>query len=400
MREVLPDGDDVRGTKAEAAVSRPHPLVTFGVDTSLCSLCSALKGGFFMSEKQMSGKTSVFSKAFWRQAAGEIRNPRVLVFAALMIALRVVFKAVSIPIEADLRINTAFLVNAFGAMVFGPVVAAVAAAVTDTLGCILFPTGPYFFPFIFVEIAGSVIFALFLYRTEITVTKLVLSRFCIAFFVNIVLNTPIMMMYYDVMYGKYYAPIDLMRIAKNLALFPLEAVVLAVFFRAVVPALKGTGFVLSDVGKLRFTRRNLSLLAALTVFGACCVGGYYIYHYNSTSLSASYTATERLEKNTELGRIVLGQHPDWAEEETVTVIESAMGKVFSSAVTYDCAVYRADAEAIARRSEEGGAGMETVRGYSKSKAKADECLTLLTRVTVVTDRNTGAVLSYAETPAD
>ena len=90
-----------------------------------------------------------FSRAYWRTALAEFRNTRVLIFAALMIALRVIFKTVSIPIGMDLRINTAFLINAFGAMVFGPVVAIAAAAITDTLGCLLFPTGPYFFPFIF-----------------------------------------------------------------------------------------------------------------------------------------------------------------------------------------------------------------------------------------------------------
>ena len=76
-------------------------------------------------------------------------------------------------------------------MVFGPVVAIVAAAISDTLGCLLFPSGAYFFPFIFIEIAGSLIFALFLYRARVTATRVILSRFCIDFFVNIVMNTPI-----------------------------------------------------------------------------------------------------------------------------------------------------------------------------------------------------------------
>ena len=54
-----------------------------------------------------------FSKAYWRQAADEFRNRRMLVFAALMIALRVALKPFGIPIAADLRINIAFFINAF-----------------------------------------------------------------------------------------------------------------------------------------------------------------------------------------------------------------------------------------------------------------------------------------------
>ena len=60
-------------------------------------------------------------------------------------------------------------------MIFGPVVAIIAAAISDTLGCILFPTGVYFFPFIFTEIAGSLIFALFLYRAPLTNLRVTLS---------------------------------------------------------------------------------------------------------------------------------------------------------------------------------------------------------------------------------
>ena len=49
----------------------------------------------------------------------------------------------------------------------GVLIALAAAAVTDTLGALLFPTGPYFPLFLFTEMAGSFVFALFLYRTKI-----------------------------------------------------------------------------------------------------------------------------------------------------------------------------------------------------------------------------------------
>jgi len=215
-----------------------------------------------------------FSRAYWRQAAGEFKSLRVLLFAALMIALRVALKSVSIPIAANLRINVAFFINAFGAMVFGPVVAIAAAAVSDTLGCLLFPTGVYFFPFIFIEIAGSLIFALFLYRTEVTALKVTLSRFCIDFFVNIVLNTPVMYLYYQLVLGKHYAIFDALRIVKNLALFPLESVLLVLFLRVVIPPAQQMGYVYSGVDKLRFTRKNVVFLAAMAAVGAAAVALY------------------------------------------------------------------------------------------------------------------------------
>ena len=218
-----------------------------------------------------------FSKAYWIQAAKEFKRLDVLIFAALMIALRVALKSISIPIAANLRINVAFFINAFGAMVFGPVVAIAAAAVSDTLGCLLFPSGPYFFPFIFIEIAGSLIFALFLYRTEVTALRVTLSRFCIDFFVNIVLNTPSMWRYYQMVMGKTYKIFDALRIVKNLVMFPLEAVLLVLFLRVVIPPAQKLGFVYSGVDKLRFTKKNVIFLVVMTAVGVAAVALYVIF---------------------------------------------------------------------------------------------------------------------------
>ena len=335
-----------------------------------------------------------FSREYWRLAAAEFRSQRVLIFAALMIALRVALKSVGIPIAADLKINVAFFINAYGAMVFGPVVAIVAAAISDTLGCILFPTGPYFFPFIFVEIAGSLIFALFLYRAEVTAKRVILSRFCIDFFVNIVLNTPIMWLYYSMVMGRNYAIFDLVRIVKNLAMFPVESVLLILFLRMVIPPTQKLGYVYSGAEKLRFTRQNVLLLVALMIIGAGAMTGYAIHNYNTTSMSAGYSAQERLERNSEMNAWVVSEKPELSEKDTVTIIESANRKVGDPNIVYALAVYRVDAEAFAARAaEDESYTMDTLNGYSKSKAAADEALARVGGATAVTDKKTGEHLS-------
>ena len=217
-----------------------------------------------------------FSKEYWKQAASELKNTKTLIFAALMIALRIALKSVSIYIAADLRISIEFLVNALGAMVFGPVVAIAGAAVSDTLGALLFPSGPYFFLFIFTEIAGSLVFALFFYRTRISVTKVILSRFCTNFFVNIVLQTPIMALYYQMMLGKTYKILNLPRMIKNLVLFPIESLLLVLFLRALIPALKSLGYKVSDISNLHFTKKNIIVLVILTIIGVAAVVAYVL----------------------------------------------------------------------------------------------------------------------------
>ena len=217
-----------------------------------------------------------FSKEYWKQAASELKNTKTLIFAALMIALRIALKSVSIYIAADLRISIEFLVNALGAMTFGPVVAIAGAAVSDTLGALLFPSGPYFFLFIFTEIAGSLVFALFFYRTRISVTKVILSRFCTNFFVNIVLQTPIMYLYYQMMLGKTYKIFNLPRMIKNLVLFPVESLLLVLFLRALIPPLKSLGYKVSDISNLHFTKKNIVTLVILTIIGGAAVVIYVL----------------------------------------------------------------------------------------------------------------------------
>lgn len=344
-----------------------------------------------------------FSMAYWKTAASEFKKTKILVFAALMIALRVVLKMVSIPIGVDLRINTAFIVNAFGAAVFGPVVSIVAAAITDTLGCILFPTGVYFFPFIFVEIAGSLFYALCFYRAEISFKRIILATFLINFGVNIVINTPLMMLYYELIMGKYYAPFDMIRIVKNLVEIIPECLILMFVFRGVVPAVRKLGFITGGVDKLRLTKRYAILLVVLVLIGAVSVFAMSVYNYNTTSLSASYTASERMEKNMSMIDVVSENNPSLAEETVVTIIESAYPKFMDSNVTYSVAVYTVDqAELEANIAEkqaedaESTYGMDTLNGYSKSKAKADDALVSKGYATIVLNKDTGELVSYED----
>lgn len=241
-----------------------------------------------------------FSKGYWRDAAGELKDTRMIVVAALMIALRVALKSLGIPLAPNLKINIAFFINALGAMTFGPVVAAVAAAISDTLGCILFPQGVYFFPFIFIEIAGSVIFALFLYRAKLSVTRIALSRFCIDFFVNIVLNMPIMAWYYDVVMGQSYTWMQLPVIAKNLCMFPVEAILLVMFMGVMVPIVHRMHLVYDSGENLKLTKKVVATLAALFVLAVTATGGYLVYNYNTENQASWLSAEEKAQLNTAL----------------------------------------------------------------------------------------------------
>ena len=325
-----------------------------------------------------------FSRAYWKAAAAELKDTRMLIFAALIVALRVALKSLSIPIAADLYINVGFFANAFGSMVYGPVVAMLGAAVSDTLGAILFPKGAYFFPFIFIEMAGSLVFALYLYRVRVTVKRVILSRFTIDLGVNIILNTPVMWLYYRMMMGRTYAIFDLMRILKNLAMFPIESVLLTLFLKMMIPAAKRLGLVKWGSDALKFDSKSVLTLIVTFVIGCGCAAGYYVYHYNNTSLSASYTAEQRQAVNR---TITAEAVPD--ADDTAALIDSAYSRIGLGEITSDFTLYRMDEALMA----EAGISEDDVFALSKSAAAKAGYLTRLGRGRAVTDKSTGKVLS-------
>lgn len=328
-----------------------------------------------------------FSRAYWRDAAAELRDTRMLVFAALMIALRVALKSLGIPIAADLKINIAFFVNAFGAMVFGPVVAIVAAAISDTLGCLLFPSGAYFFPFIFIEIAGSLIFALFLYRAKVTATRVILSRFCIDFFVNIVMNTPIMWLYYKMILGKSYVIFQLPRIIKNLALFPLESVLLTLFLTLMIPIAKRFRLVYDSGENLKFQKRQVALLAVLFVLGLACVSGYYVYDYNTKNHASGMASAEVAGINAAISHQAAGEGL-LADGQIVTV--SKVYKKLGGDTTVEFTVYQTSPDT----------DISAASGYLEKNAKTDETLTLAgSGSAVLVKGSTGNITDLSVTPA-
>ena len=351
-----------------------------------------------MSQKTNQLYPHPFSKAYWRDAAAELKDTHMLVFAALMIALRLVMKQISIPITPFLRINVAYFVNALGAMVFGPVFAMICAAITDVLGYIIRPDGVYFIPFILTEIGGSLVFALFLYRAKITPARVMLSRFTINLFVNVLLQTPIMMWYYALyMGGKQYTfAMAVPGMIKNILMFPIESVLLSLFLGVMLPITCRLGLTYTGAEAkqdLKFSKKQLVSLALLFVVGVGCVFGYLGYYYKNNSLSASYTAEKRYEENTRMTQVVAQMEDTLDPDTTVTTVESAYKKFLTNEVTYSVAVYTVNEEALQGYDKD----LETIRGMSKSKAKAvsdDGVMEKVGTARVVMNTKTGDVLSF------
>ncbi|MBQ4574205.1 MAG: folate family ECF transporter S component [Clostridia bacterium] len=222
-----------------------------------------------------------FTPTYWKTAAYELKSIRMLVVAAILIAMRVALKSIYIPVGESLNITIGFFVNALGAMIFGPVVAVLGAAVSDTIGALLTSAsqGPYFFPFIFVEILGSLLFALFLYRTKLTPARVILSRFAVTLGCNLILNPLILSLYYQMVLDKNYTIFSIPRVIKNLVLFPAESLLLVIFLSAMLPVLKALKLIPAEQAKgMNISNKHVVLVAVLLVIAIVVVIVYYRFY--------------------------------------------------------------------------------------------------------------------------
>ena len=344
-----------------------------------------------------------FSKAYWRDAAAELSSTKMLVVTALMTALRIALKPLAIPLGPQLSIQTAMLATALGAMIYGPVVAIPAAMVSDTIGFMIYPTGDYFLPFMLTEIASTMLYALCLYRSKVTPTRVVLSRFFICLFVNVILQQFIYAWWYVYMGNPDKAKDQILgimtvaRIFKNLAFFPIESVVLTVFLKFLLPVTKRAGLTFCSDSDMKFTKKHVLTLVALTLFGCLSATAYMGYRYNTSSRSADYTTQERVEIQQSMAELVVEKTDDWDEETVVCVVDSAYRPLFGSETDYTVAVYVLDEEAFAAgQAADSSYTMDTLWAYSKSGPGKDKYGSLIKVASAKVTKNekTGEILSF------
>ena len=350
-----------------------------------------------------------FSKAYWRDAAVELKDTRMLVVTALMVALRIALKPFAIYIGPQMAIQTATLATALGAMIFGPVVAIPAAIVSDTVGFMIYPTGDYFLPFVLTEIASTMAYALCLYRAKPTATRVIIARFLICFVVNVVLQQLIFAWQYTYMGNPEKAKDSIMgmmtvaRIFKNLFFFPIESVVITLFLKVLIPITSRAKLTYGGSKGLDFTKKQIVALALLMVVGIGSSVGYLTYRYSSTSRSADYTAAQRVEANQTMTRLVLDKTDTWDDETVVCIVDSAYRPMFTDETDYTVAVYVLDEAAFAEgQKANSGYSMDTLWGYSKSGPSKDKygSLVKVASASVVKNEKTGEILSFQVKPVE
>ena len=345
-----------------------------------------------------------FSKAYWKDAAAEMKSLKMLVVTALMVALRIVLKPLAIPLGPQLSIQTAMLATSLGAMIFGPVVAIPAAMISDTIGFMIYPTGDYFLPFMLTEIASTMIYALCLYRSKVTPTRVMLSRFFICLFVNVIMQQFIYAWWYAYIGNPEEAKetilgiMTLSRILKNVAMFPIESVVLTLFLKFLLPVTRRAKLTYCSNEDMKFNAKQIITLVLLVVIGIGSATGYLAYRYNTSSRSADYSKDERKAINMEMADYIQDETIEWDDETMVCVVDSAYRGLFEKETDYNVSVYVLDEAAFAAgQAKDESYTMDTLWGYSKSGPGKDKygSLVKVATASITKNEDSGEILAFS-----
>ena len=174
------------------------------------------------------------SQSYWRESVLGMSSLRLMVFAALMIAMtRALSLIPSIPI-AHTHLSFGFLARALCALICGPILGLAFGFAEDILGFILQPSGEFFFGYTLSTMTGVLVYALCFYRARITVWRLVLANLL----VNVLVNAGMGSVWTMMVRGGGYWGWFIVSLGKNLATIAPKAILLYVLFQALLPILQ------------------------------------------------------------------------------------------------------------------------------------------------------------------
>lgn len=201
-----------------------------------------------MSKNKMNLYRTPFSPDYWREAAESFRSMRGLAFAALMVAACIILTKFSIPITDGLKITFGYLARALCALVYGPIGAVVFAVVEDTLSFFLANNGYAYFPGYMITTAiGCFIYAIFFYRTRITVARIFVAKL-----LTNVLNVFLGSLWSAILYSKGYYFYMTTSAVKNAILLIPQTLLLVLLFQALLPVVQRMGIIPRQVdGRIR-----------------------------------------------------------------------------------------------------------------------------------------------------
>ena len=159
-----------------------------------------------------------------------LSRTRTITTVGLLLAIQMVLSSYGvIEVNDSLKISLAHLAVAPTAILFGPVAAGLQGALSDILGFLLKPSGPYFPGFTLSAALLGVIYGMLLYKTKQATWQIIAARVVVCVVINIGLNT----LFLTMLYGPSRLATLPLRVMKNLIQLPIDCLLLGAMCRLV-----------------------------------------------------------------------------------------------------------------------------------------------------------------------
>ncbi len=149
-------------------------------------------------------------------------NTKTMVYMSMFIALYGCLSAFVIYITPTLRFNFTFIPVAIASIMFGPLAGGIAGAFGDVLGWIIVHPGAYIPGLTISAFVSGVIYGLFLYKKELTITRIIFSAITMVIVVELFLNA----LFLSLAFGDAFYVLLSKRLIKIIILVPLQTLVL------------------------------------------------------------------------------------------------------------------------------------------------------------------------------
>lgn len=159
-----------------------------------------------------------------------MKKTRVLVFMSLLIAMNVLLTHIVPVIQTDIvRVSFGFMPLSLSSMLFGPILGGIGGALSDLVGMVIAPKGPYFPGFTLNAFLTGAVYGLFLYKKPKTLPRIILAVLCVSVFINLGLNT----YWLTILTGKGFLALLPSRIVQNGITSAIQIAVIPLIWRFV-----------------------------------------------------------------------------------------------------------------------------------------------------------------------
>ena len=146
-------------------------------------------------------------------------STKTLTTLAILMAMEIVLTRFLSIWAWNIRIGFGFVPIVIAAMLYGPTAAALLAGVSDVLGALMFPTGPFFPGFTLTAVLTGLTFGFLLHKKQ-SIVNIVLSVGIVQFILGLLVNT----YWISVLYSSPFVPLLTTRVVQSASLFIVQIV--------------------------------------------------------------------------------------------------------------------------------------------------------------------------------